>query len=107
MELVDGNVLEVGHLKHVGGQESPLEAVHVTGIHPSPVDVGQDDSEDPRCKSVDGDGLLPGLGHAAGEHGQEVLAVGRQHDPVRQESLPIHQERHVCELIRLIFESIL
>ena len=58
-----------------------------------------DDCEDVCRHAVYGDGLLgAGLGHAAGEHGEEVVGVGRQHHAVPREHRPIHHQLHVAEL---------
>ena len=101
VELVHRDVLQVGHLQHVGHQERALQRVHVTRVDPAPVDVAEDDGEDVAGDAVDGDGLVPGLGHAAGEHGEEVLAVCRQDHPVAQECLSVNNENNVGELFIL------
>ena len=61
-----------------------------------------DDGEDVCRHAVYGDRLLgAGLGHAAGEHGEEVVGVGRQHHAVPREHRPIHHQLHVAELTGL------
>ena len=101
VQLVHGDVLQVRHLQHVGRQERAFQRVDVARVHPASVDVVEYDGEDLAGDAVDGDGLVPGLGHAAGEHGEEVLAVGREDDAVGHERLPFNNQNNIREMFIL------
>lgn len=41
------------------------------------------------------------MSYLASEHGAEVIAAGRQHDPMGREVLLLHSQRHVTEGVAL------